>query len=202
MSTPLRSKLIARAAEQPAGFAPNIHVPPSASRIAFHAHMNLPPPFIPNSLDAFNSCHLPAMSDLTFFTNDAWTGCISIVSHVSSVGGPHQDGFAYGSNVGSPGHFPHERAFEGVVQFSATEHEDSGDSNNNMYELQSNNFCSEGHGSLHRLHLRINNKTGQLLIHHWHPMIADLTITDGFITPFCIVSGLLPGAWLWRWKAD
>jgi hypothetical protein len=176
--------------------------PPSTARIPIPRQIRLPFPFASETVQAFGTCHLPVMSDPTFFTNDEWTGCFSLPGQYGqvfdSVGGRFHDGFPR-DDIGlsaPPGDFPHGRSFEGVIRFQLIENGGC-----EYYKLQSNNFYSAG--GLHRIRIQVERRTGQLAIHHWHPMVQDLMVTDGIITPFGILSYLNNrSSWLWLWKTD
>jgi hypothetical protein len=177
-----------------------LYGPPSALTIPFFRQMNLPVPFIENSLESFCKCDLPAMADPTFITKDQWTGCTGLFDNplgypFNAIGGQHAGGFEHPPLSARPGTYPNGRAFEGVVRFQLVRE------NNISYTLQSNNFHSEV--ELHRIRLDITRETGQLTMHHWHRMRTDFMTTYGVITPFGIVSHFnLRSIWLWLWKVE
>jgi hypothetical protein len=173
--------------------------PPSAATIPFWCQMDLPLPFSEQGLETFCRCHRPAMVDPTFFTDDDWTGCTSIPVAgdywFNAIGGSHADGFDRPGLSAPPGAYPHGRAFESVVRFQLSREDQCG------YRLQSNNFHSEA--GLHKIQLVVDRRTGQVIIYHWHPMMADFMTSYGVVTPFGIVSWLLaPGMWMWLWKVS
>jgi hypothetical protein len=142
------------------------------------------------------------MADPSYLTQGEWTGAIDSCGDYGDpfncVGGPHYDGYPNTVTGASEpaGSFPHGRVFERVVRFSL-----AGDDDGSVFELQSNNYHTEA--ELHRLRLVVNRRTGQVMIHHWHRLRADLMTTEGVITPLGIVSWFrIPGVWLWLWKTD
>lgn len=182
----------------------DVHRPPSAITIPFLHHMSLPLPLTSGSLASFNSCHLPSMTDPSFFTQDCWTGCFttgmpSIYSDgFLAVGGPHADAFPEHGMTSPPGYFPHGRSFQSVVRFTKV-----GNSDERQYQLETNNFHTDK-GSLHRLSLTVHKQTGQVSIQYWNAMLVTGHFTyPGVITPFGIVMCLdQPKVWLWLWKVD
>lgn len=181
-----------------------LFAPPTASTIPFPRFMDLPLPFTPGGPEHFSKCHLPTATVPTFFTDDEWTGYITLSRQgdgrcVNGIGGSHRDGFAPANSGMStpPGHFPHGRHFERVVRFRLVEEYDG-----NRYRLQSNNFHSEL--DLHNLSIMVEKDTGHLIITHWHPRTPDFITSDAIITPFGIVSRLLPSEpfWMWLWKVQ
>jgi hypothetical protein len=176
--------------------------PPSATGIPFSRLMKLPPPFTPKSLESFSKCHLPIMTDPSFFVEGEWTGYTSTSTQFGpgyvAMGGAHHDGFARpGRGRAFPdGIFPNGRLFEGVVRFHLV-----GEDDGNQYRLQSNNFHSEL--ELHSIRLTVTRKTGQITINHWHRLRADFMTTEGVISPFGIMTYLdLAQMWIWLWKVD
>lgn len=141
------------------------------------------------------------MTDPSFFISDEWTGYSSISGSkkttFNGIGGKNFD-LLYHSDVGQwsgLGQFPQGRDFEPVVRFRLAEPYDGGD----RYTLQSNNFYSEG--ELHILTIEVQRSIGRLKITHWHRLRPDFMTTEAVITPFGIISGLVPHqCWLWLWK--
>ena len=88
----------------------NVLYSPAAQDIPFASFMKLPEPFVTSYIEAFNSCHLPAMTDPDFLVDEEWTGYfgypdpfeigIFMVEDLAPVGGklfdPHPQHFRSG----------------------------------------------------------------------------------------------------------
>jgi hypothetical protein len=176
---------------------------PTNRSIPFQQLMNLPLPFSADSIEYFSKCHVPYMLTPSFFTAEEWTGYFTAVVmpgysiRVDGIGGPHHDGFdnpVTGSSA-PPGNFPNGRHFESVVRFQLAEQRHNG-----LYVLQSNNFHSEN--MLNRLTITVSPQSGLLIVQYWVPMGTGLLTSEGVMTPFGIIAGIIPGMWMWLWKVS
>jgi hypothetical protein len=95
------------------------------------------------------------------------------------------------------GQFPQGHQSEPVVRFRLVEPYDA---HSDSYMLQSNNFYTGR--DLHIFTIEVQRRTGRLKIAQWHRLRPDFMVTEAIISPFGIVSGLVPNmCWLWLWKA-
>ncbi|KAF2820197.1 hypothetical protein CC86DRAFT_118258 [Ophiobolus disseminans] len=178
------------------------YIPPTFSAISPATTMELPMPYSRNAAQEFSKCHLPCILDPRILTGDEWTGHLSAEDgdkDVYSGIGAHNTELVYNNDRGQyrdPEDFPHGRDFEPIVRFQLVEPYDS---THDTYTLESNNFYSSS--ELHRLTVRVEKSTGRLSIAHWHLNSFQRMASEAVITPFGIVSGMVPyKLWLWMWK--
>ncbi|KAF2176007.1 hypothetical protein K469DRAFT_761489 [Zopfia rhizophila CBS 207.26] len=185
----------------PMGTTTGFPHPPTASTIPFASFMKPPVPFTPRGLEAFSKCHLPSMTEPSFFVDDEWTGYISLnlgpetCMRFDGIGGDHVDVSNNHLDQFPNGHFPFR--VERVVRFRLVQ-----TYGNDRYQLQSN--CFHTQTALHLLTVTVDRTTGRLAIAHQTPFRMDRVLMDAVITPFGIVERVipLPGHWMWLWKRD
>ena len=173
------------------GSAANVLYPPAAQDIPFASFMKLPEPFATSYIEAFNSCHLPAMTDPDFLVDEEWTGYfgypdpfelwIHVVEDLAPVGGrllnPH------------PQHFG-----ERTVRFHVVRVDPS------TIVLRSN--CFHTWSCDYILGLTIDKNTGIIIIDQYNSAGAITSSHPGVITPFGIVGSQYSITWMWLWKTS
>ncbi|KAF2187530.1 hypothetical protein K469DRAFT_770532 [Zopfia rhizophila CBS 207.26] len=175
--------------------------PLTASTIPFASFMEPPVPFTPRSLEAFSKCHLPSMTDPSFFVDDEWTGYTSLNLgsgprlRFDGIGGDNLDVIRNRLDQLPNGYFPFR--VERVIRFRLVQ--TYGD---NRYQLESN--CFHNQVALHILTVTVDRCTGRLVIAHRAPFGISRGLTDAVITPFGIVQAEIPqpGHWTWLWKCN
>lgn len=175
--------------------------PPTISTLPIPAY-SPPVPLVPEALESFSTCHLPMMTDPSFFLDDEWTGyaCASSNSNpedmfFDGIGGNNVD-VAYNhldELPNSPFSFPVGR----YIRFNFVNEWAGG----SQYLLESNCYYSQGRMDM--LRVTVNKANGHLKIAHRHPLRPDWSVLDAVITPFGIVESFGGrGMWAWLWKCS
>lgn len=171
------------------GSAANVLYPPTAQDIPFASFMKLPEPFVTSYIEAFNSCHLPAMTDPDFLVDEEWTGYfgypdpfelwIHVVEDLAPVGGKLLN--------------PHpQHSGERTVRFHVVRVDPS------TVVLRSNCFHTWSRDYI--LGLTIDKNTGIIIIDKYNSAGAITESHPGVITPFGIVDSQYSITWMWLWK--
>lgn len=179
------------------------HLVPDFRAIPLATMTKLPAPFSRHAVEDFSQSHLSCISDHTFFTGDGLTVYFSVSKgdtlSFNGIGDYNAD-LVYNNDIGQWrdvfGQLPHGRDFDPIVRFQLVSPYQA---SHETYTLNSNNFYSGV--ELHRLTVVVEKRMGKMDIDHWNRAPNGFYISEAVVTPFGLVSGLIPNKfWLWLWK--
>jgi len=148
--------------------------------------MKLPEPFVASYIEAFNSCHLPAMTDPDFLVDEEWTGYIGYPFPFLTKALEPIRGKLFDPQNRHPRHFG-----ERTVRFHVVRDDPS------TIVLRSN--CFQTWSCNYILGFTIDKNTGIIVIDKYNSVGAIIESHPGVITPFGIVGG---PPWMWLWKTS
>ncbi|KAF1957384.1 hypothetical protein CC80DRAFT_491505, partial [Byssothecium circinans] len=170
---------------------------PTISTLPIPTH-SPPVPLVPEALESFSTCHLPMMTDPSFFLDDEWTGyAFSNAENMpfDGIGGHNLEVASNRLDELPNPHFPFR--VERYIRFQFVNEWAGG----SQYLLESN--CYHSHGRMDMLRVIVNKVNGHLKIAHRHPLRSDWAVLDAVITPFGIVESFGRRAmWGWYWKCS